>query len=327
MIASIALLVLALLFLQQNSGVGPGQFVSMFLQWPIEQKLAIVAIGAVLLFLLIAGVWQSDRLAQQAKAIDVLQRRMNGLRDELAAAEQNQGGADAAVRYLIGSDPTEAVDNLQQRLSQAEAKAAVQKGQNEAVDLQSRIDEIRQRQQALRSQLGSVSEKRRVIEPMLSELKERQTTIERSLADLEKDDSGNTLDARIKDSEGFLNKGHTRLGAIETLFDELKQIKERGEILQTDLDPLRHKETGIKALLNEVTALRNRLDAALVALGREENETIADRVARLSNSKQDIERRLAALTESFASLEAIRGDVGGHFEKLSTALESHLKRA
>lgn len=327
MIASIALLVLALIFLQQNSGLAPAQFVSTFLQWPIEQKLAVVAIGAVLLFLLIAGIWQSDKLAQQAKAIETLQRRMNGLRDEVAAAEQNQGGADAAVRYLVGSDPVAAIEDMQQRLAKAEARASEQQGQNDAIDLQSRIDELRQRQQVLRSQLGAVSEKRRVIEPVLGEIKERQAMIERSLSDLEKDDSGNSLDARIKESEGFLNKGHTRLGALDSLFDGLKQIREQGEQLQTKLDPLKHKESGIKAMADEVTALRNRLDAALVALEREENETISDRVERLSKSKQEIETRLAALADSFKSLESIRDDIGGHFEKMNSALGAHLKRA
>lgn len=327
MIASIALLVLVLIFLQQNSGATPGQIVSTISQWPVEQKLATVVAGAVFLFLLFAGIWQSDRIAQQARAIDALQKRMNGLRDEAAAAEQNQSGADAALRYLVGSDPTATIDDLQQRIAQAEAKTSVQKGQNEAIDLQSRIDEIRQRQQALRAQLGSVSEKRRMIEPMLGELKERQTMIERSLADLEKDESGNTLDARLKDAEGFLHRGHARLDALEALFGGLKQVKEHAEMLQTEINPLRQTESGIKAVYGEVLTLRNQLDAALSALEREENETISDRVERLSKSKQEIERRLAALTDCFGSLETLRGDISGHFEKMNAALGTHLKRA
>ncbi len=327
MIASIAILVLSLIFLQQSSGVSPSQFAGMIAQWPIEQKLTLVVIGAVLLFLLVAGIRQSDKLAQQAKAIDILQKRMNGMRDELAAADQSQSGADAAVRYLVGSDPAAAVEDLQQRLGQAEAKASLQKGQNEAIDLQGRIDEIRQRQQALRSLLGGVSEKRRAIEPMLAELKERQALIERSLSDLEKDDSGNTLDARIKESEAFLSRGQTRLGALEDMFGGLQQTRERAEKLQAEIDPLRNSETGIKALFSEVTALRNKLDNALVALEREENETIAERVERLAKSKQEIDRRLAALNDCFSSLESLRGDISGHFEKMNATLGDHLRRA
>jgi predicted nucleic acid-binding Zn-ribbon protein len=327
MIAGIALLVLALIFLQQSSGISPGQFVSMVSQWPIEQKLTVAVIGAVLLFLVVGGIWQSDKLAQQAKAIDILQRRMNGLRDELAAVDQNQNGADAAMRYLVGSDPTVTIDDLQQRLAQAEAKASIQRGQNEAVDLPTRIDELRQRQQALRAQLGGISEKRRAIEPMLGELKERQVLIERSLSDLEKDDSGNLLDVRIKDSESFLHRGQARLVALEGMVGTLTQIKERAERLQIEIDPLKHGETGIKALFGEVTALRNKLDTALIALEREENETISDRVERLSKSKQEIDRRLAALNDCLGSLESLRGDISGHFEKLNTTLGEHLRRA
>lgn len=327
MIASVAVLVLMLLFLQQSSGIAPGQLVNILAQWPIEQKLAVIAAAVVLLFLVGVGVWQSDKITQQAKAIASLQKRMSGLRDEIAVAEQSQTGADAALRYLVGSDPITALDEMQQRLVRAEAGAAVAKSQNEAVDLQTRIDEIRQRQQALRSQLGAVSERRRAIEPMLSEIKERQATIERSLSDLEKDESGTSLDAKVKDAEAFLHRGQTRMSALDGLFAGLSEIKTRAEALQSGIDPLRNSETGIKALFTEVTALRNKLDAALTSLEREENEAVADRVQRLAKGKQELESRLGALNDCLNSLESIRGDIGAHFEKLSASLGDHLKRA
>jgi chromosome segregation ATPase len=326
-VASFALLVLAVIFLQQSSGVAPSQALSAISQWPMEQKFAIAVIGAVLLVVPVAGILQADKLSQQAKAIDTLQRRMSGLRDEAAAAEQNQSSADAAIRHLVGSDPTAAIDDVQQRLAKAEAGASEQQGQNEAIDLQSRIDEIRRRQQALRAQLGSVSEKRRLIEPMLGELKERQAMIERSLAELEKDDSGNSLDTRLKESESFLERGHTRLDALERMFAGLQEIRTRAEQLQVEIAPLKHAETGIKSLFGEVVVLRNQLDAALGALEKDGNESINERMERLAKGKQEIEQRLAGLTECFASLETIRGEIGGHFEKMNAALGDHLKRA
>jgi len=249
LIVSTALLVVGLVVLQQSLGIAPSDAFSAVLLWPIEQKLAIFLIAAVVLFLVGAGIWQSDRIAQQARAIDILQKRMNGLRDQTSAADEQQSGADAAVRHLVGTDPVATIDDIQQRLTQTEARTLEQAAQNEAVDLQSRIDEIRRRQQALRTKLGSVSEKRRVIEPMLGEVKERQALIERALGDLEKDETGKSLDARLEETEGFLNRGHTRLEALETIFGKFEQLRDRMQQLQSDMAPLRSTEAGIKPLV------------------------------------------------------------------------------
>jgi chromosome segregation ATPase len=326
LIISIALLVVAMIVLQQSLGISPGDALSAVLRWPIEQKLAIFLIAAVVLFLVVAGIWQSDRIAQQGRAIDILQKRMSGLRDQTSVLDEQQGGADGAVRHLVGTDPVATIDDVQQRLSQTEARTAEQAAQNEAVDLQSRIDEIRRRQQALRTQLGSVSEKRRVVEPMLSEVKERQALIERALGDLEKDETGKGLDTRLEETEGFLNRGHTRLEALETIFGKFEQLRDRMQQLQTETAPLRSTDTGIKTLVGEVAVLQKNLDTALLSLEKDENEAIGERIERLSKTKGEIEQRIAALTACFSSLEAMRGDIGGHFEKLNATLGSHLKR-
>jgi chromosome segregation ATPase len=251
---------------------------------------------------------------------------VNGIRDQVSAVEGEQTGADAAVRHLVGTDPVAIIEDVQQRLTQSEARTAEQSAQNEAVDLQSRIDEIRKRQHALRTQLGSVSEKRRVIEPMLGEVKERQQLIERSLGDLEKDESGKTLDARLQETEGFLNRGHTRLEAIEAIFGKFEQVRDGLQQLQNDITPLRSQELGIKALVDQVATLQREVDTALLSLEKDDSGTIAERLDRLSKNKSELEQRIAALTESFGSLEAIRRDIGEHFQRLNAALDGHLKR-
>lgn len=326
LIAGIALLILAGIFLQQNLGISPADALATIQQWPLERQLAIFLIGAVLLVLLVIAIWQSDRVEQQSRAIAALQKRMNGLRDAASDLEQKQGGTDAAVRHLVGTDPTATVEDVQQRLAQAEARTAEQQAQNEAIDLQSRIEEIRRRQQALRTTLGMVSEKRRAIEPMLGEVKDRQVMIERSLSDLEKDDAGRTLHSRLEEAETFLNQGDTRVVALEGMFSNLKQLRERGEKLQVDISPLRDADTGIKAVYRAVETLRNQVDAALGALEKDDNETLSQRVERLTNGKLELERRIVALTELFASLENLRGDIGGQFQRMSVTLDSHVKR-
>jgi chromosome segregation ATPase len=326
LIVGVAILIVALVVLHQSLGITPRDLLDTVLGWPIERKFALVLIAVVVLFLIGAAIWQSDRIAQQSRAIDILQKRVNGIRAEIAAVEEQQGGADAAVRHLVGTDPVATIDDIQQRLSQTEVRTSEQAAQNEAVDLQSRIDEIRRRQQALRTQLGSVSEKRRVIEPMLGEVKERQALIDRALGDLEKDETGKTLDARLEETEGFLNRGHTRLEGLETTFGKFEQVRDRMQQLQGEIAPLRGVETGIKALVDQVAALQKEVDAALLSLEKDESGTIGERFDRLSKSKSELEQRVAALTECFGSLEAIRQDVGEQFKRLTATLDGHLKR-
>jgi chromosome segregation ATPase len=326
MIAGGVALIAALVVFQQSMGVGIGDIWNAILGWSIAQQAAVAVIAAVVVFFLAVSLWQSDRIAQQSQAIDILQKRMSGLRDDSAAAEEQQSGADAAIRHLVGTDPVAIIDDVQQRLTDAETRTAQQAVQNEAVDLQSRIDEIRSRQQALRTQLGTVSEKRRTIEPMLGEVKERQALIERSLGDLEKDETGKNIHTRLEEAEGFLSRGHTRLDALEKAFGSLTEIRDRLEKLHSEVTPLKSADTGVKALLGSVVAAQNRLDAALLSLEKDDSETIGARIERLSKAKADMEQRIASLNECFGSLEAMRSDIGSHFDKLHFTLEGHRKR-
>jgi hypothetical protein len=326
LIIASALLIVALVVLQQSLGLSPVATLNTVLGWPLEQKLAIAVIVAVILCVLIAAIWQSDRIAQQARAIAVLQNRMNGVRDQASATDEQQTGVDAAVRHLVGTDPVATIDDVGQRLTQSEVRTSEQSAQNDAVDLQSRIDEIRRRQHALRTQLGSVSEKRRVIEPMLGEVKERQALIERALGDLEKDETGKTLDARLEETEGFLSRGHTRLTGLESIFGKFEQVRDGLQQLQNDMTPLRSSELGIKALVNQVGALQKEVDTALLSLEKDDSGTISEKLDRLTKGKSELEQRMATLTENFGSLEAIRRDIGEHFQRLNATLDGHLKR-
>jgi prefoldin subunit 5 len=316
----------ALVVFQQSMGVAPGDIWAAIQGWSLAQQVAVAAIVLAFVFALAAGIWQSDRIAQQEKAIDILQKRMNGIRDEIGAAGEDQAGADAAVRHLVGTDPVAIIDDVQRRLTETETRTSQQEAQNEAIDLQTRIDEIRRRQQALRTQLGSVSEKRRTIEPMLGEVKERQGLIERTLGDVEKDESGKGIAARLEEAESFLNRGHTRLDALETALGSLKGIGERLEQLQGEIAPLKHAESGVKAMLGGVLALQTQVDVALSSLEKDEDGVIGERIEKLAKAKAEIEQRIAALTGSLGSLEAMRGDIGSQFEKLQAALDGHLKR-
>jgi chromosome segregation ATPase len=325
LIVSGVLLVIALAGLLHALG-GANEIVRIVLGWPLGQQLAVAALAVVLLALLIMAIWQSGIIDRQGKAIIILQSRMKGLRDAITGTAEEQEGADAAVRHLVGTDPVVIIDDVQKRLLDAEARTTDQAAQNDAVDLQSRIDEIRRRQQALRTLLGTVSEKRRVIEPMLGEVKERQGLIERALGELEKDETGKTLDERLKETEGFLNRGYTRLETLESIFNKFEQLRANLQQLQNDTTPFRSPEKGIVARYTEVGELQKALDVTLLSLEKQEEEAIGDRLERLAKRKAELEQRIAALNESFGSLEAIRQDIAEHFQKLHASIGSHVKQ-
>ncbi len=60
----------------------------------------------------------------------------------------------------------------------------IQQSRNEIGDLQTRVEELRAQQQALRERLTPVLEKRRSIEQLFGDLDSRENDIERALAEI-----------------------------------------------------------------------------------------------------------------------------------------------
>ena len=134
-----------------------------------------------------------------------------------AQVEEAQRGYDSAEESLDKSEPVQAIASLHKRLSDAEERAAFHQSRNESVDLHQRLEDLRQRQLALRKQLGQVTDKRREIEPVFGELKQRQLQLEEALAEIETDDNRNSLAGRLKDVSNKVGLVQTRLKTLEEL--------------------------------------------------------------------------------------------------------------
>jgi len=271
-----------------------------------------VALGAVLfttLSLIGSSVWQTYGLARQN---NLLRDRLKGLRRGTLVAIGSQNQFDAAVQHLVDSDPEEAIESLQSTLTDTEQRAAVQQSRTESVDMRDRLDEIRRRQQALRELVGVVAEKRRVIEPVFGELKDRQRQLERSLTDLETDDNKNNLADRLKELDHNVSLIHERQSLLQESLTTLNRFKEELAKSEAELVPLRAPEAGINALIAELRIRRDQLSATLDELESSGDEKLSARVEALSNSKIEIQQRVARLDDSFNILDAIRLD----FEEL-----------
>jgi chromosome segregation ATPase len=275
---------------------------------PPSQQVAVGLIALMALSLIASAIWQSRRLAHQEKYFKSLHGGLGGTQKAIVLADGSQKDFDAAVQHLVSSDPEEAISVLQKQLKETEQRAAQQRGRNQAVDMQERLDEIRRRQQALREQIGEVAEKRRVIDPVFAELKDRQRQLERSLDKIETDDQNDNIADRMRELDAKVVLIHARHKALQDSFTTLQRFREEMTRAQAELVPLQEPEAGIRGLLAELHTHRDRLVKSIEQLESSEGERVSARVEALDSAKRDAEERIIRLEGSHAILDVIRRD-------------------
>jgi chromosome segregation ATPase len=267
-----------------------------------------VAIGFVVLMaaaLMAFTLWQSWRLARPGAS---WHGGRGGLPRSIVVAGATQKDFDAAVQHLLSSDPEEAISTLDKQVTEAEARSATQRGRNRAVDLHERLEQIRHRQQALREQIGEVAESRRAMEPVFEELKDRQRQLERSLDKVETDDNNNNLGERLKEFDSKMALTSARHKALQDSFAMLGRSRDELAKSLAELAAVQAPDTGIKALLAELTIRSNQLVREIEQLETSDNEKITSRVEALDSGKKDAEHRIIRLEGSYTMLDTIRRD-------------------
>ena len=267
-----------------------------------------VAIGLVVLMaaaLMAFTLWQSWRLARPGAS---WHGGRGGLPRSIVVAGATQKDFDAAVQHLLSSDPEEAISTLDKQVTEAEARSATQRGRNRAVDLHERLEQIRHRQQALREQIGEVAESRRAMEPVFEELKDRQRQLERSLDKVETDDNNNNLGERLKEFDSKMALTSARHKALQDSFAMLGRSRDELAKSLAELAAVQAPDTGIKALLAELTIRSNQLVREIEQLETSDNEKITSRVEALDSGKKDAEHRIIRLEGSYTMLDTIRRD-------------------
>ena len=306
---------------QQAFGFNLDEAAKHLMALPLPERA--MAAAAVLMGVLLIGtsVWQSGRLAQRSKAVKSLQIDLDRMLTATAQVEEAQRGFDGATGSLDNSEPVQAIASLHKRLSDAEERAAFHQSRNESVDLHQRLEDLRQRQLALRKQIGQVTDKRREIEPVFGELKQRQVQLEEALAEIETDDNRNSLAGRLKDVSNKVGLVQARLKSLEDSWELLGRFKQEFDQSKTQLVRLQDPETGLAAMLNELLARRDQLADALAVLETHNNDKLSSRVDALAKSKVETEQSIARLDDCFAILNAIRREFGeleerrAHLEK------------
>ena len=288
----------------------------------LEQfALAIAALAAVVL--LAAAVRQSDQLNRQSKELRAAEHRLEGVQQTTRALGAEQGAADMAMAQLVGSDPEDTLTRLSHQLSEAERSTMLQRSHNEAVDLESRADDIRRRQQALRLRIGEAIDKRRLAAPILGELKERQALIDRTLTEYNTTETGISLEEQIQQLTAFVKQTEARFEAFDRALTTLEKFKAEIGTLQARVAPLEAPVGGIRTLLRDIGRVGDRLAADLDRMEKDGDKTLSERVSQLSEAKREFEERVSRLTDQVAQLELIRSDIGGLLGRLSGALDAN----
>jgi chromosome segregation ATPase len=109
------------------------------------------------------------------------------------------------------------------------------------------------------------------------------------------------IDTRVEELATFIEGTRTHLDEIERRAAAFTQLKTRLSELQSRLAPLAAESGGVANLIDELRQMRDRLVNKIRQIEEDEEGDLAERVKRFSETKRDLEDRVAGLTEQFSS--------------------------
>jgi chromosome segregation ATPase len=309
-----ALLALALAYLLLSSGPYPDALLELFRSQPHPQQIAWILIAVVSLIVLAAAIWSNEKLRRQSNATEVLESRLR--------LEEAQRDVDRATHQLGHSVSDSAMRELQERLSRAENELNAQLQRSEASEFQARVEEIQARQTALKDKLGEAVTKRRSIEQLFVEYQATQQDIERTLSGVERDQAGDSLDARIGSLSQFTKLTESRFRDLEQSSQMLLGLGQEFEALQARLAPLKDDRGGIKAMIHQLNDMEAQLAANVGTLERDGDISLAERIRRITENRQELSQRVSNLAEELSKLDGSHKDINSLFARLSHELKA-----
>ncbi len=317
----VVLFVLAVGLIVVNQPQDMAALFEAFRSEPLAQKLAWFLVVLIPLALIPSALWLTDALMRQRRANEALELRLGGVRQGAREVTKVQVDADAAAHHLARTDPEGAIGAVNERLVEAERTAQVQESRNEIGDLQSRVDELRARQQALRDRLVPVLEKRRAIEQLFADLDSRESDIDRSLAEIVGGDDATAIEVRLNNLMEFVRRSHERCDDIEQAAKTVGSLKEDFGALRTRLEPHAAAQDGIKRRIRDLDEARDRLAADIEALQQTPQGSLDGRVQAFADDKKKLEDGVANLDMQLSRLASLRTDVEGLSTKFDRALD------
>jgi len=288
---------------------------------PLLQKLAWFVAVLIPLVFIPTTLWLGERLMRQQQAANALELRLSGVRQGVREMTRSQVAAEVSVHQLARTDPEDAIGAVTQRLTEAERLAQVQDSRNEIGDLQSRVDELRLRQQGLRERLMPVLDRRRSIERLFAELDSSETDIDRVLAEIASGDDATAIEVRLENLMEFVRRSHERCDDIEHASKTIASLKQDYVELRDRLAPYAAAKAGVTRRIKDLGEARDRLAAEIEALQQTPQGSLAARVHAFADDKNKLNAGLTNLELQFSSLATLRKDVEGLAGNFGRALD------
>lgn len=276
---------------------------------PLAQKLAWFLVVLIPLALIPSALWLCDALIRQRRANEALELRLGGVRQGAREVTKAQIDADASVHHLARTDPEGAIGAVSERLAAAERTLQLQESRNELGDLQSQVDELRARQEALRERLVPALEKRRTIERLFADLETSENDIARSLAEIVSGDDAIAIEVRLNNLMEFVRRSHERCDDIERAAKTIGSLKEDFAGLRKRIEPHAAAQDGVKRRIKDIDEARDRLAADIEALQQTPRGSLAEHVQALAEDKKKLEDGVANLDMQLSRLGSLRKDV------------------
>lgn len=288
---------------------------------PLLDEVAWLVVVLMPFVLLPLSLWFRASLVRQREAAKMLRLRFDDARQGARQLAKSHIDTETAVHHLARTDPQAAISAIQQRLAEAERVAQVQSNRNEMPDLQSRVDYIRDQQEALKKQLAPVLDKRRSIENLFMDLDNRQNDIDRALAEIVSADDSVALDMNLNNFMEFIKRSHGRCDDIERASKMAAGLKQDCTELETRLAPFAAAEGGVQSRIKDLTRAREQLATLLASLEQTQDGPLSEQVQKFAEDHKTLEGRISELELQFSQLLTLREGVAGLFEHINRALD------
>jgi chromosome segregation ATPase len=269
----------------------------------------------------------ADRQRDIARDVAALLGRVNAVQETFATLNQYKEdlaksyaelaplrSSEAGINALIG-ELSLSHDRLAKTIDELETGGET--------PLPARVETLSKNKIEIEQRLAGIDDSFNILKSIrldFEELGQRRAQLERALAEVETDADGNTLTERQNALNAFVLQSRQRLGALQETLATLNAFKAELSKSQADLVPLKAPVFGIEAMIADVGATRDLLAKTVSEIEANGNVTLASRVETLTQSKREVEDRLARIFDNFNTLDALRKDIGGIFATIRNNL-------
>ena len=269
----------------------------------------------------------ADRQRDIARDVAALLGRVNAVQETFATLNQYREDLAKSHAELAPLRSSEAgINALIGELSLSHDRLAKSVDEIETgveTPLSNRVETLSKNKIEIEQRLAGIDDSFNILKSVrldFEELGQRRAQLERALAEVETDAEGKTLTERQNALNAFVLQSRQRLGALQETLTTLNAFKAELSKSQADLVPLKAPVFGIEAMIAEVGATRDLLAKTISEIEANGEVTLASRVETLTQSKREVEDRLARIFDNFNALDALRKDIGGVFATIRNSL-------